>query len=272
MAIRADYHMHSNHSGDSDESMESMILKGIELGFENICFTEHHDIDFPYDEVTPEGTFELNTDSYLYELLGLRNKYADKINVLFGVELGIQSHLKRELALYAKAYDFDYIIASKHILEGKDPYYIENFEGRSDEEIYRKYFTDMLNDLKAFNNFDVLGHLDYIVRYGKSKDAEYSYSKYQDVIDPILDKLIDMEKGLEINTGGLRDGLKEPNPCVDVLKRYHELGGEIITIGSDAHEAKNIGYEFARAKDILLECGFKYYSTFEKRVAEYHRI
>ncbi|MCQ2080563.1 MAG: histidinol-phosphatase HisJ family protein [Lachnospiraceae bacterium] len=272
MSIKSDYHMHSNHSSDSDEAMENMILKSIDLGLDSICFTEHHDIDYPVSDRDPEGTFILNTDSYLYDLIRLRSKYEDKIKVMFGVEIGMQKHLRRELAVYAKSYDFDFIIGSKHLLDQKDPYYRDNLKDMTDEEMYREYFKEMLEDLKVFNNFDVLGHLDYVIRYGYEKDKDYSYDKYKDVIDPVLAKLIDMEKGLEVNTGGLKYGLRETNPGKDILKRYRELGGEIVTIGSDAHSVEYISYEFEKARDLLLDCGFSYYSTFEKRVAEYHRL
>ncbi|MCR4989784.1 MAG: histidinol-phosphatase HisJ family protein [Lachnospiraceae bacterium] len=274
MAIKADFHMHSNNSTDSKEPMENMISKAIELGLDTICFTEHHDIDFPKlpEREDEEAPFLLNTDSYLYELLGLRNKYADSINVLFGVEIGIQPHLRRELAVYAKSYDFDFIIASTHLVGGMDPYYPSFYEGRSDEEAYREYFKEVLEDLKVFNNFDVFGHLDYVVRYGASKDTDYSYEKYKDCIDPIIEKILELEKGIELNTGAIRHGLRELNPCMDILKRYRELGGEIVTIGSDAHNTEYIASGFDRAEQVLLDCGFKYYATFEKRIAEYHRL
>lgn len=272
MAIKADYHMHSSYSTDSEESMESMILEGIRRGFDTICFTEHMDMDFPVSEDTPEGSFLLNTDSYLYELLGLREKYASKIKINFGVELGVQPHLRKELALYAKAYDFDFIIASCHLVDHMDPYYPEYFNRYSEEEGFRRYFKEVLSGLGIFQNFDVLGHLDYIVRYPKNKDLDYSYDQYKDCIDPILEKLIDLEKGLEINTGGLHDGLREPNPCSDILKRYRELGGEIITVGSDGHNTGAMGFSFDVAQKILMDCGFKYYTTFEKRVPEFHKL
>lgn len=272
MAIKSDYHVHSNHSGDSKELMENHIKQAIKLGFNNICFTEHNDIDYIGKTGEPDSTFDLNTDSYLYELLGLRGKYKDQINVLFGVEIGIQPHLRRPLAVYAKSYDFDFIIGSVHMLDRKDPYYRDLYPDMTDEEIYRAYFKEVLEDLKVFSNFDVMGHLDYIVRYGITKDQDYSYDKYKDVIDPIIEKLVEMEKGLEINTNGLRCGMKEANPCIDILKKYRSLGGEIITIGSDAHEAKYLGYSFDVAENVLKECGFKYYTTFEKRVAEYHKL
>lgn len=274
MIIKADYHVHSNNSTDSKEPMENMINKAIELGLDTICFTEHHDIDFPKlpEREHEEDPFLLNTDSYLYELLGLRNKYADKINVLFGVEIGVQPHLRRELAVYAKSYDFDFIIASTHLVNRMDPYYPSFYEGKTDEEAYREYFKEVLDDLKVFNNFDVFGHLDYVVRYGKTKDTEYSYEKYKDCIDPILEKILELEKGIELNTGAIRHGLKELNPCMDILKKYREMGGEIITIGSDAHETGYLADGFDKAAEVLKECGFKYYTTFEKRVAEYHKL
>ncbi len=272
MKIKADYHLHSSFSGDSTTPMEEMILKGITLGLDTMCFTEHMDMDYIYNKSEDSGIFELNTDSYLYELLGLKDKYADKIRVLFGVELGLQPHLKRELAVYAKSYDFDFIIASSHLCNRKDPYYPSFFEGRPDEEAYREYFSSILDNLKAFNNFDVYGHLDYVVRYGKTKDADYSYNKYKDILDNILEFLLEKEKGLEINTGAIRHGLRELNPCTDIIKRYRQLGGEIITIGSDAHTPDFLANGFDRAAEILSECGFKYYTTFEKRMPEFHRI
>jgi len=272
MAIKADYHVHSHHSGDSEELMENHIKKAIESGFTNLCFTEHMDIDFKGKDPSEDDIFTLNTDSYLYELASLKAKYANEINILFGVEIGMQPHLRRELALYSKSHEFDYIIGSVHMLDHKDCYYRDLFSNLSDEELYRAYFKEMYEDLKVFSNFDVLGHLDYIVRYGTNKDKDYSYDKYKDVIDPVLEKLIDGEKGLELNTNALRSGCCEANPCKSILKKYKDLGGEIITIGSDAHEAQYLGFDFDIAENILKEVGFKYYCTFEKRVAEFHKL
>lgn len=272
MSIKADYHLHSSFSGDSDTPMEDMILKGISLGLSTMCFTEHMDMDFPYTKPEEAGMFELNTDSYLYELIRLKEKYAGQIRILFGVELGIQPHLRRELAVYAKSYDFDFIIASSHLCNKRDPYYPSFYEGRSDEEAYREYFSSIPDCLDAFGNFDVYGHLDYVVRYGKSKDADYSYEKYQDILDRILETLLEKEKGIELNTGAVDYQLRDLNPCTDILKRYRELGGEVITIGSDAHDPASICRSFNRADDILKACGFRYYTTFEKRVPEFHRL
>lgn len=272
MAILSDCHLHSHHSGDSDTPMEDMIQRSIELGLNTLCFTEHNDFAYPVYPDLPEGTFTLNADSYLYELLGLKEKYAGKIKLLFGVELGMQLEVFRENAIFARSHEYDFIIASSHLVQGKDPYYPDCFEGQEDESIYRAYFESELQNIKKFSNFDVYGHLDYIVRYGTNKDSDYSYDKYKDILDQILTTLLEKEKGIELNTGGIKSGLKDFHPIMDVLKRYRQLGGEIITIGSDAHTPDHIGDYFDKANDVLKECGFKYYTVFEKRLPEFIKL
>ena len=284
MPITADYHLHSSFSGDSDTPMEEMIIKGIELGLTRMCFTEHHDFDYPVTvpesnagetsdaDVVTEGMFELNPDSYLYDFLKLKEKYADQINLYFGVELGMQPHLSKQNSAFAKAHDYDFIIASSHLCHGADPYYPSFYEGRTQEEAYREYFESILENLKSYSNFDVYGHLDYVVRYGPKKDEGYSYEAYRDVFDRILNRLISMEKGIEINTAGLAKGMRDANPCIGVIRRYRELGGEVITVGSDAHVPGQIAYAFDKAADILKDCGFKYYTTFEKRSPSFHKL
>lgn len=271
MPITADYHLHTSFSGDSKAPMEEMILKGIELGLTQMCFTEHNDFDYPTTEEFP-CTFLLNPDSYLYDFLKYKEKYKNKIRLCFGVELGLQPHLSKKNAAFAKAHDYDFIIASSHLCNGKDPAFPCFYEGKSQEEGYREYFESILDNLKVFSNFDVYGHLDYVVRYGPGKDDGYSYEKYKDIIDAILEKIISMDKGIEINTKGLSKGLRDANPCTAIIRRYKELGGEIITVGSDAHEPEGIAAYFDRAAGILKDCGFDYYCTFEKREPSFHKL
>ena len=272
MPITADCHLHSSFSGDSDTPMEEMILQGIEHGLTRMCFTEHNDFDYPAAKDEPADIFELNADAYLYDLLKLREKYAGRIEIRFGLELGLQPHLTRQNAAFVKAHDYDFVIASSHVCHGQDPYYPAFYEGRTQEAAYREYFESILENLRSYSNFDVYGHLDYVVRYGPQKDEGYSYEAYRDVFDAILARLIDMEKGVELNTAGLARGMREPNPCAGVLRRYRELGGEIVTVGSDAHTPAQIASGFDRAADMLKDCGFRYYTTFEKRSPSFHKL
>lgn len=272
MLLTADCHLHSSFSGDSDAPMEEMIRKGISMGLKTMCFTEHQDFDYPDSPAAPGSMFLLNTDSYLYDLACLKEKYAGQIRLLFGVELGLQPEVMRQNAVYARSYDFDFIIGSSHICHGKDPYYPTFYEGRGESQAYLEYFESILENIRKFSNFDIYGHLDYVVRYGPDRDRNYSYEKYRDVLDAILELLLEKEKGLELNTGGLKSGMRDFHPCADVLKRYRELGGEIITVGSDAHDPEHLAAHFDRAAEALKACGFRYYTIFEKRVPEFVRL
>lgn len=272
MAIISDYHVHSSFSGDSNTPMEKMVQAAIQIGLKRLCFTEHMDLHFPYLLTDEPDCFVVNTDSYLYELLMLKEKYRTQIDLHFGIELGLQPSALRENLIYSRSYDFDFIIASSHLCNGRDPYYPDFYEGRTEEEAYREYFTSILDNIKTFQNFDVYGHLDYVVRYGPNKDKNYSYETYRDIFDAILMHLIENEKGIELNTAGLSKGLKDMHPCTAVLKRYRELGGEIITIGSDAHSPEQIAAHFDKASEVLQACGFQYYCVFANRVAEFLKL
>ncbi len=272
MQITADCHLHSSFSGDSDTPMEEMILQGIARGLKTMCFTEHNDFDYPVYPDLPEGYFLLNTDSYLYDLVRLKEKYQDRIRLLFGVELGLQPEVMHQNAVYAKTHDFDFIIGSSHICHGKDPYYPSFFDGRDKTAAIREYFESILDNIRKFSDFDVYGHLDYVVRYAPGQDEGYAYEAYRDILDEILKLLLEKGKGIELNTGGLKNGMHDVHPCTGILRRYRELGGELVTVGSDSHDARHIAAGFERSADILKNCGFRYYCVFEKRVPEYFRL
>lgn len=274
MAILADFHMHTEFSADSKAPLSSMVEGAINKGLKHICITEHMDHDFPlYDPPIENLNWEVNVDSYLYELLNARQKYEKDINVGFGIELGLQESAFRANALTAKGHEFDFIIGSIHLVNKMDPWFPAYFEGRDDRAAFEDYFKAIKSNIQRFNNFDVLGHMDYVVRYSPNKDANYNPMDYSDLVDDILTTLIENEKGIEINTSGLyNNGMKYPNPHPDILKRYKELGGEIVTIGSDAHKPENIALSFDIAEEMLVNAGFKYYTTFEQRVAHFNKL
>lgn len=267
MAIKTDYHLHSHHSGDSSAPMEEMVQSGIAAGLEAMCFTEHVDFDFRPLGKEAENTFELNADAYLYELLSLKKKYEDRIELFFGLECGMQPHTARDNVRFVKEHEYDFVIASVHLCGGMDPYYPEFWEGKEEEEVLRQYLEETYGNIKVFGNFDCLGHLDYMIRYCKKMDRQYEYAKYKDIIDKILSYLVDREKALELNTAGIRKGMKEMNPRRDVLRRYHELGGELITVGSDAHRPQDVAADLDKAQEFLQECGFRYYTVYNGRIA-----
>lgn len=260
-SIKTDSHIHSALSADSKTTMSQMIEKGISLGLNIMCFTEHMDFNFESDGLL----FEVDTNAYFDELSRCRQLYGSQIELLFGIELGLEPHLSDQLRAYVNKWDFDFIIGSSHLVNGSDPYDPTFFAGREEQVGYSEYFKTIPENLSAFSDIDVYGHLDYIVRYGPDKNTFYSYEKYKDLIDACLKSIITHGIGLELNTGGYKYGLGHPNPHPDVLKRYLELGGEIITLGSDAHTPEYLAHEFKTAKDLLSFCGFHYYTIFRGR-------
>lgn len=256
-----DTHMHTRYSGDSTAEPENMINAAIQCKLDGICVTDHMDYDYPNDS----DLFLFDVAAQQKELLILKEKFKASIPVLIGIELGLQPQVSGMNQELLKSYDFDFVIGSSHVVHGFDPYYKEYYEGKSEHEAYLEYFESILENISAFDDFDVYGHIDYVVRYGPNKNEEYSYRKYADVIDEIFIQLIQKGKGIELNTAGLKYGLGHPHPTEDALKRYRELGGEILTLGSDAHKPEHVAYDFKRVPEILKDAGFRYYTVFENR-------
>ena len=265
----ADSHLHTAFSGDSETPPAAQIEQAIRLGMKTLCITDHQDFDYP----PCESEFLFDTASYFEKLSSLKDYYSARIDLRIGVELGLQPKpLSVDLPSYAAAWPFDFIIGSTHVCSGKDPYYPDFYEGRTESEAYRAYFEDELKNVQMYDCFDSAGHLDYVVRYGKHREQEYSYGRFADEIDEILRYLIEHGKGLEVNTAGLKYGLPFAHPHPDVLKRYKKLGGEIITVGADAHKPEHVGYDFNIVDNILEACGFKYYAEFIKRAPVFRKI
>lgn len=257
--MKADFHVHTSFSADSETSPEDMVREAVKRGLKTICITDHHDLDYT------ELGFEIDFVPYFKELQRLQGEYKDKIDICIGMEFGMQQHLGKACRELAERYPFDFIVASQHLVDGQDPYYRTYFEDKTDKEGYERNFELTLQNIKAISDYDALGHVDYIVRFGKCQAQEYSYNIFADYLDAILRHLIDNGKALELNTGGWKYGLSFAHPHRDVLKRYRELGGEMITVGSDGHTPKHLAYDFHKVQDYLESCGFKYYTEFRQR-------
>lgn len=264
----ADMHMHTEFSQDSMAKLDSMAEKAISIGIDTICITDHVDWDFPEKDII----FDYDMDAYQESIARAREKYKGRLDIRMGVELGLQPQLAERYSRFLEAYPFDFVIGSVHLVHNRDPYYPEVFRGQTDAEVYRAYFENVLENVKAFHGFDSLGHLDYIVRYGKNREKEYSYHAYADVIDEILKELVAHGKALEVNSAGFRKKLGFPNPHQDVVRHFHDIGGQMVTIGADAHKPEHIGYEFGNVEKLLRDCGFSYYAQFRQRKPEFVKI
>ncbi len=263
--ILADFHTHSCFSGDSSASPRQQIQAAIDAGLRHLCFTDHQDPDYTDGEIP----FVFDTEAYFQTMRPLKQQYRGQIDLSIGVELGLQPHLSKTLPEYAASYPFDYIIGSTHVVDGLDPYYPRYWQQHSGEEGILRYYEWTLKNVQTFDCFDCYGHLDYIVRYAPGQRQSYSWRRYADLVDEILKTLIQRGKGIECNTAGFAHGLGHPNPEESILRRYMELGGELLTIGSDGHTPERIAFGFDRLPDLLKRCGVRYYTVFTNRTPQW---
>lgn len=257
-----DYHLHSTFSSDSEASLEAICQQAIQLGLAEIAITDHTDL--PYPAQSP-GYPPIDMDSYFTALSRLQSQYAGRLTIRKGLEIGLEPHNWDRYHQLINAYPFDFIIASLHAVDGMEPHLGFYYEGKTKEDAYRMYYEHIAAYLEEFDNFDVLGHLDYVKRYMPYPYEPGEHLLAADVIDKILLKLIAMGKGLEINTSGYRHISHASMPHLDIIARYHALGGRRITIGSDSHWPQHVGTMVSETLTKLQEMGIETISTFADR-------
>ncbi len=258
-----DNHMHCNFSGDSEANPIDMIKTAKAKGLRGITFTDHLDLGYPEEY----GFFDLDLENYYptHHKLALEHSN-ESFTILTGMELGLQPCANDEYTKIVKEHPYDFIIGSTHLIDRLDPYFDSSWENTTPETLLTRYYECILENITSFTDFDSVGHLDYAFRYAKDLSVKNnSYEPYRDIVDSILQKIVKMDKALEINSAALRKGMKYPNPHRDIIMRYHELGGKLITIGADAHKPEDIAADFDRLPELLAECGFREFAVYKKR-------
>jgi histidinol-phosphatase (PHP family) len=261
-----DYHTHSYFSADSDEPLENMVRRAASLGIKEYAVTDHYDPKYKNEAYH----FELDVEAYTEELEILAKKYGSEIKLIKGIELGIQHDATDDCAATVSSYPFDFVIGSFHCAEGfdiGDPAYCRD---RPAEELYRGFYGYMLKCLDTYKDYDVLGHFNVIDRYAGDIPPD---DVYRDLAEAVVRRLVDDGKGIEINTSSFRYGMGgRTTPPADILRLYAESGGEIVTIGSDAHRTRHVGHMLDRACLMAREAGLKYLATFENREVKFVKI
>ncbi|MEG0272856.1 MAG: histidinol-phosphatase HisJ family protein [Hydrogenoanaerobacterium sp.] len=255
-----DSHTHSDNSFDGTHSVMFMCEAAIQKGLLGICITDHADIDF-----LEEHCFLQRLRQSYFEVRKAQAAYGNSFIISSGVEIGEPdadySLSEQTLALAA----FDFIIGSVHTIDNKNDFYYTDFKKTSPYTVLDKYFARMLK-LVNWNKFDVLGHLTYPLRYmARDGVTDIDLSRYDDIIDEILRTIVQNGKGVEINSAGLRQTVNSLTPPLKYLKRFKELGGEIITIGSDAHCADDLGKGISEGMELALEAGFSRFAFYKAR-------
>ncbi len=265
MTYMADQHTHSQYSMDSSNPIEAMCQKAIEMNLSELVITDHYDLNSNDMLRALEPAYEAEK---AYEAMcSYRDKYEGKLKVSVGLELG-QAHDCPELAKQIlESYRYDQVIGSVHNMRGMPDFYLMAFykiTGRQCRLFLTQYFKE-LEEIVDLGYFDTLAHLTYPLRYFKEGGHTMSLEPHLDTIERIFDKLISKGKALEVNTSGYRKGMDCPLPDLDILKLYYDMGGRLITVGSDAHDVEDIGCDVQRVYTGLKEIGFKHIASFTER-------
>ncbi len=257
-----DYHLHSQFSCDSHTDMESICLAAIGAGLEEIAFTDHMDLTYPQQY---ENHYIHDLEHYLRAVRQQQTRFDGQLTIRAGLEIGLERHRLKEYDAILSSYPLDFVIGSVHELNGQAVSQRAFFAGRSKKQCYRLYYEAILDCLLQFDNFDVLGHLDYCRRYCPYPYAPDDHLLSLDLVTEILEELIRRGKGIEVNTSGYRHVSAMSLPHTDILRHYRQLGGRRITIGSDSHSARYVGFRVPETVSVLRTLGFTTVSVFGLR-------
>lgn len=258
MAISAlvDFHMHTRYSPDSDASMLSMCEAAIQSGAGAIAITDHVEVD-----VFLKDGYDKTLAASYHESKEMQKRYEGKIRISCGVELGEPMHDIKTAQAILDAYSFDYVLGSLHNLKNDRDFYHYDFTCADIPSLMDHYFAEEL-DMVRWGHFHSLAHLTYPFRYFPEDRRPADYSRWQKTIDEILKTLADKGLALEINTSGLRQTISKTLPDYEIVRRFRELGGEKVTLGSDAHRPEDVAKNITDGIGVAQKAGFRYITAY----------
>ncbi len=260
-----DCHLHTKYSFDGKNKMDEVCRTSITHGMKGICFTDHLDLNSVNhaDRNHPLDHY-LDGAAMWAEFSQMREKYGKQLEMACGTEVGLQRGQGERTKKALVELKPDFVIGSLHYIDNKDIFSGDLSIGKNKQETYLYYLERTLELVKTHDYFHVLGHMDVILRDSKFSDKSMDEPEYRLLLDDILQTLIQNGKGIEVNSSGWRYGLDGPHPQPFIIKRYRELGGTIITTGSDSHIPESINQDIDLVTNILRELGFTAVSYFVK--------
>lgn len=278
--ILVDCHTHTENSPDAQDSIFALCDRAMELGLLALAVTEHCEADKYYSldhyNVVPAEYDSYNFKEYFEKAMAsnmeAKERYDGRLNFISGIELGQATHdfEVAEKIVFDKRLDF--VIGSMHQLPNHDDFAFINYEGMDIKALQGKYFEEVLK-LSKWGKFDVLGHLTYTLRYIEGNAGiKVDMQPFEEIIREIFKVIIQSGKGIEINTSGLRQKYGKSFPDLNYVKLYRELGGEILTIGSDSHRTVDLAKGVKEGIEIAKQAGFKNICYFKERKPQFIEI
>lgn len=264
-----DNHNHSNFSPDSHVAIEDIAAAATKKGLSGIAITDHYDVDAP----RKEDEFIFNPAEQQQEID--RVQAITPITLLKGIEVGLQPKSLEKIKNFTNQYKFDTVIASIHFVDGTDPYYGSYYIGKTAKEAFSRTLEVMYETAVTYKDFDILGHYDYVVRYAPypNDQRNITLKNYGEYFEPLLKFLAENGKTMEVNTKTyIKHNGHTPTLDLNILKRFKELGGEAISLGSDSHDLQRQGENFNTYIPLIKSCGFKYLVYYKERKPQYYKI
>jgi histidinol-phosphatase (PHP family) len=261
-------HSHTFFSHDGQMDIKALVEEAKKRGYYYVAVTEHLDRDYLCVRDDNIKMRQLDLKAYKKGFDEAKKLQGDKLYLAFGVEVGFgsQKQVKEFYENKLPMYDFDVIINSVHVVQGKDLYYPYAYEKFDKATMYNKYINAITNSLRANYPYDIVGHIGYISRYAPYDDKGLLMPETKDAIDEMLLEIVKRDKTIEINTNN-KAGNILPERCI--LERYFLLGGRNVTFSSDAHYLNRLGDRYEQAASLALSCGFTHWTIYKKRQKEY---
>ena len=269
MAFLIDCHVHTEISRDSSAPYFDMVMAEYDAGVRHLCITDHCDtVDWETMEFYPPCRDVARREREMAERY--RDRLPKDLQLRMGVELG-EVIFHPELIPELTAPDWlDFIIGSFHITREYGDFHEMDYRDPAFRALLWEIYFNGLDEVASYDCFDVMAHIGYWRRYAwqQGYDEDLTLRRHGDRLEHLLKTLIGNGRGIELNTSGLRDGCG-PFPSAEILRFYRELGGEIVTVGSDAHRTCDAAKCVGEGLELLHECGFRYVTAFTKRQPEF---
>jgi histidinol-phosphatase (PHP family) len=254
-----DYQVHSVRSHDGKSTIREQCARAVEVGLDEIGFSEHKDFD-PEDPVVDYFDY----DAYLTEIEAARREWDGRLKIRAGVEIDYQRWFEDKIAAYLAAHAFDFVIGSVHHIERVMLMTPEYNCSRTAQTAYQDYFRAITDSVQC-GFFDILGHLEYANRRGLAAWGPYRTEVYREELTALLDLVIAKGLTFEINTAGLHQNLGVMYPVAETVALYTQRGGKLLSIGSDAHHPDQLAHAYPTAARLALSYGLTDVCTWHRR-------
>lgn len=277
----ADFHVHTEFSDDSVYPMEQVAADAFRLNLDALCFCDH--VDYGVKPDAGEQPLRFDPDNgkpvtnvdyarYFPEVERVQGLFDGRLEIRAGLELGVQRHTvdQFERVLHTWGDQLDFCLLSVHQVGDKEFWNGEYQQGRDQDDIHRAYYDEMLAVMDAFDSYDSIAHLDLVRRYDPF--GPMPFERVQDQVAAVLEHAIARGKAIELNTSSWRYGLDDIMPSSDVFRLYRDLGGSLVTLGSDSHRPDHLGAYLRAGQSMLREIGFAEFVTYERHVPRAHPL